>query len=63
MLRVTVDNEPPMEGVVGYSTPGGRLLIVEFKDGSTRGISGFGEFTVERVDNPSPAPNVYTTRP
>ena len=63
MLRVTVDNEVPIEDVIGYSMPGGRMLVLEFKDGSTRGIClGPGnEFVIEREDNPQvgPAPNVY----
>lgn len=53
MLRVTIDGNEVIENVVGYSTPGGRLLLLDFQDGSVRGITGYGEFIIERADNPN----------
>lgn len=51
MLRVTINNEAPIEDVIGWSTPGGRLLLLDFADGSTRGIGldGSVDFNIERV--------------
>ena len=48
MFKVTVDDEE-FEGVVGYSTPGGNLLLLDFEDGSTHGVSGFCNFTIQRI--------------
>ena len=48
MFKVIVDDEV-FENVKGWHTPGGQLIVIDFADGSTRGISGFVEFVVERV--------------
>lgn len=51
MFKVTVDDEV-FEKVSGWSVPGGSILLLEFTDGSFRGLTGFIDFLVERADNP-----------
>lgn len=51
MFKVTVDDEL-FENVLGVTYPGGTLIVMQFADGSTRGVAGFVDFLVERIDNP-----------
>lgn len=51
MLRVTVDDDV-IEDVKDYGFTGSTLLL-HFADGSIRGIAGYIEFEIERVENPN----------
>lgn len=40
-FKVIIDGDEVIENVVGWSTPGGRLLELEFADGTIQLVAGF----------------------
>lgn len=46
LFRVWVDDEPYRD-CIGWSTPGGNCLVLDFKDGKTKIFSGWIDITIE----------------
>lgn len=48
MFVAKVDDDV-IENVVGWTLPGGRTLLLDLSDGSTRGLTGWVDFIIERM--------------
>lgn len=50
MYKVIVDDDTPIENVIGWSTPVSKTLQLEFEDGSFRLLSGWIDVLIERAE-------------
>ena len=45
-FKVFIDDDLVTDDAVGWSTPGGNMLVINYADGSVAGFSGFISFEV-----------------
>lgn len=48
-FKVTIDSDEVIENVQGWSAPGGKTLLLDFPDGSSRLLTGWIDVSIEAV--------------